>query len=79
MLNQVLLCEFHNKFIYFVSYRSNIVWEQYKKNRWKTLTFRMCEALEEGYEKAQQGRRSVSGKEKVLDMEVTIILKNGSG
>ena len=54
----------------FLFCRSNIVWEQYKKNRWKTMTFRLCEALEEGYEKVQQGRRSVAGKEKVLDMEV---------
>jgi len=47
--------------------KSKIVWEQFKK-RWKTLSGRVCEALEEGYVKYTDGK--ITAKEKILDMEV---------
>lgn len=49
-------------------FRSPIVWEQRKKNRWKTLPMVMCEALEEGYTNYTSSKGSV--KEKILDKEV---------
>lgn len=50
--------------------KSPIVWEQHKKNRWKTLPGRMCEALEEGYTRMQARKSNVASKEKILEMEV---------
>ena len=55
-------------------YRSPIVWEQRKKNRWKALPMVMCEALEEGYDNYSTGKGSV--KEKILDKEVSFIHKS---
>lgn len=48
--------------------RSESVWEQYKKNRWRPLPIGMSDALEEGYAEYVQ-KKGVS-KEKILDKEV---------
>ena len=59
------------QYFLFIFCRSEIVWEQKKKSRWKTLPGKMCDALEEGYLKTQ-GRKNIS-KEKILEMEVSMV------